>query len=175
MAKDIKGFSFAGLAKDLSRDPTGPEWSRYFETNMAEKKPRALAALPANEPTAQLKSKSLPPSGLALPAAESRRKDNSSDPEGLRPNMPKWWNDGWVPKIPPGSCATAECAAGFGPTAPAGTAAPTVGLTWTVHVGVGYGVTASYNTTRGLTYLGAGPQSGAKHHHYWGRSSSDNW
>lgn len=68
-AKDIKEFSFAALAKELGSNPTRLEWSRYFESNRAQKKPRAIAALPANKPTPQLKSKSLPPSNLALPAA----------------------------------------------------------------------------------------------------------
>ena len=35
------------------------------------------------------------------------------DPDGLRPNRPQWWNDGWTPTTPPGHCATAECAAGL--------------------------------------------------------------
>lgn len=39
-----------------------------------------------------------------------------TDPDGLRPNRPQWWNDGWAPTTPSGSCATAECAAGLSPT-----------------------------------------------------------
>lgn len=39
-----------------------------------------------------------------------------TDPDGLRPNRPKWWNDGWAPKTPPGNCATADCAGGVLPT-----------------------------------------------------------
>ncbi|CAN7442504.1 DUF6531 domain-containing protein [Acidovorax sp. LjRoot118] len=39
-----------------------------------------------------------------------------TDPDGLRPNRPQWWNDGWTPTTPSGSCATAECAAGLSPT-----------------------------------------------------------
>lgn len=35
------------------------------------------------------------------------------DPDGLRPNRPQWWNDGWKPITPSGHCATAECAAGL--------------------------------------------------------------
>jgi hypothetical protein len=34
-------------------------------------------------------------------------------PDGLRPNRPKCWNDGWTPTTLPGHCATAECAAGL--------------------------------------------------------------
>ena len=36
------------------------------------------------------------------------------DPWGLR-TMPAWWDDAWKPMTPPGSCATAECAAGLSP------------------------------------------------------------
>ncbi|GKT21942.1 RHS repeat-associated core domain-containing protein [Acidovorax sp. SUPP3334] len=86
-----------------------------------------------------------------------------TDPEGLqanRPNRPSWWNEGWSPKTPPGNCATAECAAGIGDTKPMGKINSTEGLTCTVRVGIGIGVTASYNTEKGLTYLGVGPQAG---------------
>ncbi|WP_462391216.1 RHS repeat-associated core domain-containing protein [Acidovorax sp. Q11] len=38
------------------------------------------------------------------------------DPDGLRPNRPPWWNEGWKPRTPPGHCATAECAAGLSQT-----------------------------------------------------------
>jgi RHS repeat-associated protein len=57
-------------------------------------------------------------------------------------------------------CVTGDCAAGLGPTTPAGRTEPTEGLTCTARVGAGLGVTASYNTVRGLTYLGIGPQAG---------------
>ncbi len=98
--------------------------------------------------------------GFNLPAYVGGNPLILADPDGLRPNMPKWWNDGWAPKMPPGHCATAECAAGFGQTSPTGSLGSTEGLTCTARIGVGLGVTASYNTSRGLTYLGAGPQAG---------------
>jgi hypothetical protein len=86
------------------------------------------------------------------------------DPDGLRHNRPKWWNDMTEPKTPPGHCVTAECAAGLSPsrpTSPVGNPpVSTDGITCTARIGVGIGITASYNTSRGLTYLGAGPQAG---------------
>jgi RHS repeat-associated protein len=82
-----------------------------------------------------------------------------TDPTGL-------WATGWpwldrmLTPYDRNHCATAECAAGFGVTAPASSAMPTEGLTCTARIGAGLGVTASYSTVRGLTYLGVGPQAG---------------
>ena len=84
---------------------------------------------------------------------------NFTDPMGLRSTG--WpWLDRMLTPYDTSHCATAECAAGFGNTAPVGNTASTEGLTCTARVGVGLGVTASYNTARGLTYLGVGPQAG---------------
>ena len=73
VAKDI---SFAGLAKDLGRDPTRWEWNNHFESNMAQIRQGTIAALPANAPAAPLKSKPVSPSLSALPAAQSWRGNN---------------------------------------------------------------------------------------------------
>ena len=60
-------------------------------------------------------------------------------------------------------CVTGGCAAGIGGnknTGPIGSIGFTEGVTCTARVGAGVGLTASYNTVRGLTYLGIGPQAG---------------
>ncbi|SFE05187.1 RHS repeat-associated core domain-containing protein [Paracidovorax konjaci] len=82
-----------------------------------------------------------------------------ADPMGLRSTG--WpWLDRMLTPYDTSRCATAECAAGFRNTEPAGNSTSTEGITCTARVGVGVGITASYNTSRGLTYLGAGPQAG---------------
>ena len=82
------------------------------------------------------------------------------DPMGLDRSTGWPWLDRMRAPYDTSQSATAECAAGFGPTAPAGTVNSTEGLTCTARVGAGLGITASYNTLRGLTYLGVGPQAG---------------
>lgn len=91
-----------------------------------------------------------------------------TDPMGLqhdarppkRPNRPGWWDELWAPTTNARHCATAECAAGFSNTSSSARAEPTEGLTCTARFGLGLGVTATYNSKNGLTYLGLGPQLG---------------
>jgi hypothetical protein len=85
------------------------------------------------------------------------------DPDGLQQMPTSGRFPGLSPRTNASFCATAECAAGI----PQGRARlpdslrPTEGLQCTARAGVGpLGVTASWNSSGEVTYLGLGPQLG---------------